>query len=121
MNDLVEIASPGFDYGALAPIFIIFGAALISIVLEALLPRESRRAAQVIVVFIALIAALVAVFLLAGTNITTETITTSTGMVPISLTGGPANLRRLPLVGCNQGYRDAGNLGSRLIAIPCHF
>lgn len=71
MTDLVEIASPGFDYGALAPIFIIFGAALISIVLEALLPRESRRAAQVIVVFIALIAALVAVFLLAGTNITT--------------------------------------------------
>lgn len=68
---VVDIPSPSFDYAALAPIFIVFAAALLSLVLEAMLPRESRRTAQLAVTFISLIAALVAVFLLAGTNITT--------------------------------------------------
>jgi NADH-quinone oxidoreductase subunit N len=71
MTDLPEIATPGFDYGALAPIFIIFGAALVSIIFESLLRREARRSAQIVIVFVALIAALVSVFGLAGTNITT--------------------------------------------------
>ena len=38
------IASPGFDYAALAPILIIFVAALVSVILEAVLPQPSAAA-----------------------------------------------------------------------------
>lgn len=62
---------PDIDYVALTPILIVFAAALISVVLEALLPRQQRRNAQLIVVSVALVAALVAVFALAGTNVLT--------------------------------------------------
>lgn len=73
MTDLPEITSPGFDYAALAPILILFIGALVSVLLEALLRRESRRMAQLVVVFAALVVALVMVFALAAadTNITT--------------------------------------------------
>ncbi len=72
MTDVLEsIPGPDFDYAALAPILIVLGAALVSVVLEALLPRQKRRNAQLAVVVIALAVALVLVFALAGTNITT--------------------------------------------------
>ena len=72
MTDVLEsIPGPDFDYAALAPILIVLGAALVSVVLEALLPRQKRRNAQLAVVVIAPAVALVLVFALAGTNITT--------------------------------------------------
>jgi len=62
---------PSIDYAALAPILIVFTGALIGVVIEALMPRESRRRAELIVVTVSLVAALIAVFALAGTNILT--------------------------------------------------
>ncbi len=71
MTDLPDLAAPSFDYAAIAPILIIFGAGIISILIESLARREARRSAEIVTVFVALIAALVSVFTLAGTNITT--------------------------------------------------
>lgn len=66
-----SVAGPSFDYWAIAPILIVLGAALISVLLEAVLPRERRRQGQLILVGLALVLALVAVFALAGTNLLT--------------------------------------------------
>ena len=65
MTDVLEsIPGPDFDYAALAPILIVLGAALVSVVLEALLPRQKRRNAQLAVVVIALAVALLGPWLL---------------------------------------------------------
>ncbi|MFM1818805.1 MAG: hypothetical protein RIS61_403, partial [Actinomycetota bacterium] len=40
-----------FEYAALAPILILLGAGVISVLLEAFLPRNARRPLQLILVF----------------------------------------------------------------------
>lgn len=58
------IPSPSVEYGLLAPMLIVFGAAIVGVLLEAFLPRRSRYAAQVALALAASAAALVAVVLI---------------------------------------------------------
>lgn len=57
---------PTIDYRLLSPILIIFGAAVLSVVVEAFMPRAARRPTQLVIVFASLIAALVAIISLHG-------------------------------------------------------
>jgi len=51
------IATPSVNYGAIAAPLIILGAACVSVLFEAFLPRQSRWAAQVTLSLLALIVA----------------------------------------------------------------
>jgi len=67
----IEFTTPDIAYGQLAPIVIVLGAAVIGIMAEAFVPRTYRYVTQVGLAVVGLVAALVAVVLLAGTqNIT---------------------------------------------------
>lgn len=57
---------PTLDYKLLAPILIILGAGVVSVLFEAFLPRAARRPAQLVLVFAALVAALVSIISLQG-------------------------------------------------------
>ncbi|MBD8506198.1 NADH-quinone oxidoreductase subunit NuoN [Hoyosella sp. G463] len=61
---------PSIDYGALSPLLIILGAAIVGVLLEAFLPRAARHAAQLVLAIAALATALRATILLAGTTTT---------------------------------------------------
>ena len=63
-----DITSPDLAYAPLAPLLIVFAAALVGVLVEAFAPRGSRRALQIAVSLVALGAALVATVLLAGTQ-----------------------------------------------------
>ncbi len=52
---------PSIEYRLLAPILIVLGAGVISVLIEAFLPRSVRRPIQLTLVFAALIAALIAI------------------------------------------------------------
>ena len=71
------ISTPSVAYHALLPIFIVLGAALVGVLIEAVVPRAERFAAQVFVTIVGLAAALVAVGLLHGTHVTTPSPTGS--------------------------------------------
>ena len=66
--DPQSIPTADINYAQIAPILIVMVAALASVVMEAVLRRPVRRAAQLTLVTVALLAALVTVFALAGTN-----------------------------------------------------
>ncbi|UXA19417.1 NADH-quinone oxidoreductase subunit NuoN [Mycobacterium sp. SMC-4] len=57
--------TPSVEYGLISPMLIVFGAAVLSVLIEAFLPRRSRYGAQVILSLGALAAAFVAVVLVA--------------------------------------------------------
>lgn len=57
-----EVTAPTIEYGQLLPMLIVFGVAVVGVVVEAFVPREARRAVQVPLAFAGLIAAFVAVF-----------------------------------------------------------
>lgn len=78
------INAPTLDYGALAPMLILFGAACVGVLVEAFVPRSARQPVQVGVVIVALIAALVAVIKL---GIDGTAIKTAAGSIAID---GPA-------------------------------
>jgi NADH-quinone oxidoreductase subunit N len=59
------IPTPSVEYGLLSPMLIVFGAAIVGVLVEAFAPRRSRYAAQVTLALAASAAALVAVFMLA--------------------------------------------------------
>ncbi len=63
-----DIPTPELAYGAIAPLLIVFAAALVGVLVEAFAPRSSRRGLQIVVASVGLLAALVSVVLLAGTN-----------------------------------------------------
>jgi NADH-quinone oxidoreductase subunit N len=63
------IPTPSVEYGLLAPMLIVFGAAIVGVLLEAFLPRRSRYSAQVALALAASAAALIAVVVL-GRNVT---------------------------------------------------
>ena len=63
-----DIQAPSIAYGPLAPILIVFVAALLGVLVEAVVPHGARRTTQVVVAVVGLVAALVAVILLAGTT-----------------------------------------------------
>src|SRR4029450_12958934 len=45
----MEIAAPNIEYGLLAPVLIVFAGACLGVLVEAIVPRELRRAAQLVV------------------------------------------------------------------------
>ena len=53
------IKAPSIEYSQLAPMLVVFGAAIIGVLVEAFVPRELRRAVHLLVTFGALVAAFV--------------------------------------------------------------
>ena len=66
-----DLQLPAIDYSALAPMLILFGAACVGVLVEAILPRQSRQRIQLGFSFAALIAAFVMVLV----NYNTQKIT----------------------------------------------
>lgn len=64
------IPAPSIEYHVLAPILIVFGAAVVGVLVDAFFPRPWRYPAQLVLTLVALGAALVAVLLLSGTATT---------------------------------------------------
>jgi NADH-quinone oxidoreductase subunit N len=62
------LPAPSISYHAIAPILIVLGAAMLSVLVEAGMPRYARFATQVALTLIGLIAALVSVAMLHGTK-----------------------------------------------------
>jgi NADH-quinone oxidoreductase subunit N len=61
----MSLPAPSVEYGQLSPMLIVFGAAVVSVLVEAFLPRRTRYAAQLALSTGALIGALVAVVIVA--------------------------------------------------------
>ncbi|MDN5759762.1 MAG: NADH-quinone oxidoreductase subunit N, partial [Tomitella sp.] len=57
---------PEIAYGALSPMLVVFGAAVLGVIAEAFLPRRARYGTQVALCGTGLVGAFVAVVLLAG-------------------------------------------------------
>lgn len=69
MNQALDVfPAPDVNYALLAPLLIVFGAAVISVLVEAFVPMRHRRTAQLVIVFVALIGAFLAIVNLAGTE-----------------------------------------------------
>ncbi|WP_433653979.1 NADH-quinone oxidoreductase subunit NuoN [Nocardia sp. CA-128927] len=64
------IPAPSIEYGHLSPMLIVFGVAVISVLVEAFMGRRFRFGAQLLLSLVGLVVALVAVVLLAGTSAT---------------------------------------------------
>ncbi|MDP2287793.1 MAG: NADH-quinone oxidoreductase subunit NuoN [Actinomycetota bacterium] len=65
-TDATPWVMPSIEYRLLAPILIVLGAGVVSVLIEAFFPRAARRPTQLILVFSALISALVAIISLHG-------------------------------------------------------
>lgn len=69
MNAVTQtFASPDIRYQLIQPLLIILGGGVVSVLVEAFVPRTSRRTVQLVVVAVALITALISVIRLAGTR-----------------------------------------------------
>jgi NADH-quinone oxidoreductase subunit N len=58
---IADITAPNINYYMLAPILIVLGGAVLSVLVEAFYPRESRRSAQIALVLTTLVVAFLAV------------------------------------------------------------
>ena len=58
---LTDIPGPALDYALIAPVVLVFGAAVVGVLIEAFLPRSARRVAQLTLTFVSLALALAAV------------------------------------------------------------
>jgi NADH-quinone oxidoreductase subunit N len=56
---VTPIKAPSIEYSQLAPMLVVFGAAIVGVLVEAFVPRELRRAVHLLVTFGALLAAFV--------------------------------------------------------------
>lgn len=65
------LPAPPIDYGLLAPVLIVFAAAVAGVLVEAFVPASGRYRTHVVLAFAALVAAFVAVVALAGRSGTT--------------------------------------------------
>ncbi|TAL13865.1 MAG: NADH-quinone oxidoreductase subunit N, partial [Frankiales bacterium] len=63
-----DIQSPELVYGPIVPLLLVFGAAVLGVLIEAFAPAAQRRALQIGVAAVSLTGALVSVVALAGTN-----------------------------------------------------
>ena len=54
----MEINAPTIEYGLLAPVLLIFAGACLGVLAEAVVPRELRRAVQLVITFVSLAMAL---------------------------------------------------------------
>jgi len=61
-------AALNVDYGALAPLFVILGAACVSVLLEAFVPLTRRAGAQLVLCLVAIVVALVVVIVRAASG-----------------------------------------------------
>ena len=50
----MEITAPNIEYGLLAPVLVIFAAACLGVLAEAVAPREIRRVVQLVITFVSL-------------------------------------------------------------------
>jgi NADH-quinone oxidoreductase subunit N len=64
------VPAPSVEYGKLSPMLIVFGVAVVGVLVEAFFPRNYRYATHLVLGLAGLVAALVAVIRLAGTNAT---------------------------------------------------
>lgn len=62
---------PSINYAAIAPVLIVFGAAVVSVLIEAFVPRRGRRPLQLVLVLGSVTAALAVVVSLSGTRLIT--------------------------------------------------
>ncbi len=69
--DAVTFELPSLDYALMAPMLIMLAAGVVAVLVEAFLPRSARRPAQLTIVIVALVSALVSVIALQGTMATT--------------------------------------------------
>jgi NADH-quinone oxidoreductase subunit N len=65
---VADFPTPQIEYSAIAPILIVLGAAVVSVLVEAFLPRDYRRVVQLVLTFGALAAAFLAVLNIRGTR-----------------------------------------------------
>ena len=65
------ITTPSVAYHALMPIFLVLGAAILGVLIEAFVPRRERFAAQLVVTLAGIVGAFIAVIALRGTKTTT--------------------------------------------------
>ena len=63
-----QFVPASLDYAALLPLLLIFGFALVGVLVEAFVPRQSRYSVQVAITLIGLVAAFLAVILVAVNN-----------------------------------------------------
>jgi NADH-quinone oxidoreductase subunit N len=63
-----DIPAPHIEYGALSPILIVFGAALVGVLVEAFVPAARRTVLHLVTGLAALVGAFVAVVILAGNH-----------------------------------------------------
>ncbi|WP_377269864.1 NADH-quinone oxidoreductase subunit NuoN [Peterkaempfera sp. SMS 1(5)a] len=87
-GDTATIPTPHIEYGQLAPMLVVLGAAVAGILAEAFLPRRNRWAAQVVIALLGLVGAFgVVVSLAARGYATTKADLTAMGAVAVD---GPA-------------------------------
>jgi len=68
LTSVDKFPTPSIDYGVLAPVLIVLGVAVVSVLVEAVVARAHRRNVQLVLVFGALAAAFVAVVRNSGTR-----------------------------------------------------
>jgi NADH-quinone oxidoreductase subunit N len=71
LNAVPKFHTPGLDYGNLSPLLIVFGVALVGVLIEAFAPRERRYLAQSVLALGGLVVAFVAVIVV-GEGLTTN-------------------------------------------------
>ena len=62
------IPAPSIEYGQLAPMLVVFGAAIVGVLVEAFVPRELRRSVHLLLTFGSLLAAFVWTFVIAASS-----------------------------------------------------
>jgi len=108
-DPLQTITAPPISYHALAPVLIVLGAALVSVLAEALLPRASRFSAQVAITLLGLGAALVMVGTLHGTRVTTASRALSIDGVGLFLQGSILLMAMLSVLLMAERSIDVGS------------
>ena len=63
-----SIGAPHIEYGQLAPMLVVFGAAIIGVLVEAFAPRSARRAAHLVLTLGSLIAAFILTIVVAASH-----------------------------------------------------
>ena len=67
----MDVKLPPIDYGALMPMLILFGAACVGVLVEAMLPRQWRNVTQLTLALLSIVAAFIAVIVERNTRIVT--------------------------------------------------
>ena len=70
-SDLLKFTMPEVNYSAIAPLLIVFGAAVLSVLVEAFVPRRGRRPVQLVLVIVTILVALGVTVSLSGTRLLT--------------------------------------------------